>query len=345
MNERNKNSLANTINEGMRDAAHTAGTIVKAGMKTGKAISGIAAGTATGGPAGAAIAALWSARHTLFKIIVSLCLLLLFILVTLLSLPKIVWNYATGRENGEAVSLSSAYIDLERSISVAMEEAHQSTLEHVHLMIKEGGYDEELSMQALIDLGETQDYDVCEILAIYSISIRRREGSCEDMTAKLTAASGFLYPISYTEKDAERTVPKTYPIYRPISLTVVTGKTDTEYLTEQKIFYEPAGTAVAEQPMDIPVFRQVSVTLPLQENGEVIGTETVWYFEPDGMQRIEPKQETVKIIVCTIHEPSIDSFFKAFGVDPKDNYEDFNITCAEAVQYMSTALKQTIGDE
>ncbi len=66
-----------------------AANLVKAGAKGGKAIAEIASGTAAGGPWGAIIAAAWSMRHTLFKILVCVCLVVLFIIVTVVAIPGI----------------------------------------------------------------------------------------------------------------------------------------------------------------------------------------------------------------------------------------------------------------
>lgn len=54
---------------GARQAvSNGAAALVQSGIKSGKAVSEIAAGTAAGGPWGAILSAAWSLRHTLFKI-------------------------------------------------------------------------------------------------------------------------------------------------------------------------------------------------------------------------------------------------------------------------------------
>ena len=73
-------------------AANAAAATVKAGVEAGKAVSEIAAGTAAAGPWVAILSAAWSLRHTLFKILIFICLLLLFIVIAVVSLPSIVFN-------------------------------------------------------------------------------------------------------------------------------------------------------------------------------------------------------------------------------------------------------------
>ena len=70
--------------------ANSSAALVKAGVEGGKAISEIAAGTAAGGPWGAVLSAAWSLRHTLYKVLVCACLMVLIFVVLLTSLPTIV---------------------------------------------------------------------------------------------------------------------------------------------------------------------------------------------------------------------------------------------------------------
>lgn len=57
-----------TALKGAETAGNAAAASVSAGVETGKAVSNMAAGTAIGGPWGAALSAAWAMRHTLFKV-------------------------------------------------------------------------------------------------------------------------------------------------------------------------------------------------------------------------------------------------------------------------------------
>ena len=76
--------------------ANSSAALVKAGVEGGKAVSEIAAGTAAGGPWGAVLSTAWSLRHTLYKILVCICLFFLILIVLLTSLPTIVTNQVFG---------------------------------------------------------------------------------------------------------------------------------------------------------------------------------------------------------------------------------------------------------
>lgn len=84
--------------------AHSSAAFVKAGVEGGKAISEIAAGTAAGGPWGAVLSAAWSLRHTLYKLLVCTCLVLLIFIILLTSLPSIVTNQVFGLNGADMTS-------------------------------------------------------------------------------------------------------------------------------------------------------------------------------------------------------------------------------------------------
>ena len=69
--------------KGAETAGNAAAASVSAGVETGKAVSNMAAGTAMGGPLGAALSAAWAMRHTLFKVLICICLLLTFFVIDL----------------------------------------------------------------------------------------------------------------------------------------------------------------------------------------------------------------------------------------------------------------------
>lgn len=80
-----KQAAKQAAKKGAEAAANAAAATVKAGVEGGKAVAEIAAGTAAGGPWGAIISAAWAMRHTLFKILVCLCLSVVFLIVMIVS--------------------------------------------------------------------------------------------------------------------------------------------------------------------------------------------------------------------------------------------------------------------
>lgn len=100
-----------TAAKGAEATANAAAATVKASVEGGKAAAEIAAGTAAGGPWGAILSAAWAMRHTLFKILVCICLFLLFLITMIVSLPTIVSNSIFGLDGtkpAEGATLMSA---------------------------------------------------------------------------------------------------------------------------------------------------------------------------------------------------------------------------------------------
>ena len=111
--------------------ANSSAALVKAGVEGGKAISEIAAGTAAGGPWGAVLSAAWSLRHTLYKILVCICLFFLILIVLLTSLPTIVTNQVfglNGADMANPLTLSQSMTRLSGVVVGALEAAHQAAL-------------------------------------------------------------------------------------------------------------------------------------------------------------------------------------------------------------------------
>ena len=187
-------------------AANSSAALVKAGVEGGKAVSEIAAGTAAGGPWGAVLSAAWSLRHTLYKILVCICLFFLILIVLLTSLPTIVTNQVFGLNGADItnpLTLSQSMTKLSGVVADALEVAHQAALERVNALITEGGYDQELSLEALDDQAGDSSYDVAYILCAYSVSMEQLGTSQEDMARKLSSLAGKLFPVTYEVKTAE----------------------------------------------------------------------------------------------------------------------------------------------
>lgn len=145
--------------------ANAAAATVQAGMETGKAASEIAVGTAAGGPWGAVLSAAWSLRHTLFKVLVFLCLFLLFIIITVVSLPSIVFNNifhtdpTTVDPNGPT-EMTAIFDDLSATVADCIQAGYDAALAEVDEIIADGGYDYDLSMEALVNNAlVSMDYD------------------------------------------------------------------------------------------------------------------------------------------------------------------------------------------
>lgn len=194
-----KKTAEQAAKKGAEATVNAAANTVKAGVKAGKAVSEIAAGTAAGGPWGAIISAAWSMRHTLFKVLVSISLVIVFIVVLIISLPSIIFESIFGlSEDYSGSSLTAAYAQLETSVHSTVEEGYQYALDKVDGIITNGGYDYGLSKKATADQAEGRgDYDVCYVLAAYSVSMNQTGASADNMIFKMRNIIDEMFRVTY----------------------------------------------------------------------------------------------------------------------------------------------------
>ena len=343
--------------KGAEAGANAAAATVQAGVEGGKAVAEIAAGTAAGGSWGAILSAAWAMRHTLFKILVCICLFFLVIIVLIVSLPSVVTNSVFGLDGSmvdmeNPTTLLESYNDLAADISAVVEEGYDAALAKVEQIIEDGGYDYDLSMDALINYAQgSAGYDVSYILAAYSASLQQRNTAKEDMLAKLRSVADSMFPVSFVEKESEQIVPFTYATYRPVTVTVVTSKTQTgtingvpqyRYTTARRTYYEPDETITTSEPVNVAAYTPVAVSVPIYSGGRITGTRSEIYYEQGGTETLTPETEVVKYVECTIQPFDNSVIIRAFGIDPSATYDQFKITYGEAIQKMANALKMTL---
>lgn len=341
--------------KGAEATANAAAATVQAGVEGGKAVAEIAAGTAAGGPWGAILSAAWAMRHTLFKILICICLFLLIIIVLICSIPSIVLDSVFGLNGtppAEGTTLETSYSDMSDAVSAVIDAGYDQSLARVEEIILNGGYDYDLSMDALINHAQASaGYDVCYILAAYSASLQQQGTGVDDMVAKLNNISNQMFPVSYVEKEQEHLIPVTYSTYKSVTVTVVTrieaagivnGIPRYNYTTEQRTYYLPDETKESEAEITVPKYKAVTVTVPTYAGSRISGTRTATYYEPDGNETLEPTIEIIKYVECTIHPFDNTVIADAFGIDMSAEYPQFNLTYGEVIQNMANALKMTL---
>lgn len=340
---------------GAEATANAAAATVKASVEGGKAVAEIAAGTAAGGPWGAILSAAWAMRHTLFKVLVCICLFFLFLIVMIVSLPSIIANSIFGLDGTQPAAdatLMSTYTEMASAVSDVVDEGYDLSLAKVEQLIEDGGYDYDLSMDALVNYAQSSaGYDVCYILAAYSASMQQQNTSEADMLAKLEATADQMFPVTSVEKEQEVIIPVSYDTYRPVTVTVVTSQTQTgtingvpqyRYETEERTYYLPDETHSSETAVTVDAYRAVDVTLPVYSDGRITGTRSGSYYEANGTETLTPETEIIKYLECTIHPFDNTVITSAFGIDPDAAYDQFQITYGEAIQNMANALKMTL---
>ena len=352
-----KESAKQAATAGSKAVANASAAVVQAGVEGGKAAAQIAAGTAAGGPWGAILSAAWALRHTLFKILICICLFFLLIIVLIVSLPSIILNSVFGLDGTPVdmenpVTIQQSYDDMAASISTVVQNGYDLSLERVEQIIADGGYDYDLSMEALINYAQSSSgYDVSYILAAYSASLAQQNTSEADMLSKLDAVAGNMFPVTSVEKEVELTVPLTYSTYREVTVTVVTSRSQTgtingvpqyRYTTESRTYYEPDSTVTTTEPVTVPAYNAVTVSVPVYSGGSISGMQDATYYTAAGEETLAPDTEIIKYVECTIHPFDQSVILDAFGIDPNATYDQFQITYREAIQNMANALKMTL---
>ncbi len=341
--------------KGAEATANAVAATVKAGVEGGKAVAEIAAGTAAGGPWGAILSAAWALRHTLFKILVCICLALVFLIVLIVELPSILINQALGLDGNKPmanISIESVFEDVSDIISNSVDLGYNSSLTQVETLIRNGGYDYDLSMNALINYAQSSaGYDVAYIMAAYSTSVEQLNANQSDLQAKLNNVTGSMFPVTSIEKENEVTIPVTYYTYKPSTITVVTRVVQTgtingvpqyRYETAEKTYYVQDVEKTSDVSLEIDAYRTVTVTLPVYSNGNITGTRTATYYQSNGKQALTPTKKIVKYLECTIHPFDNTVISNAFGLDLSATYNQFDTTYGEIINSRAQALKMTI---
>lgn len=341
--------------KGAEATANAATATVQASVEGGKAVAEVAAGTAAGGPWGAILSAAWALRHTLYKILICICLVLVFLIVVVVNLPAIIFGKtpeSSGTNAPNTNSLMTSYTHMADSVSAVVDSGYDQSLAKVEQIINDGGYDYDLSMEALINYAQSSSgYDVSYILAAYSAAQGQQNTSESDMIAKLTAVSGSMFPVTSVEQEKEILVPVTYNTYKSVTVTVVTrityvgsvnGVAKYSYTTESRTYYLPEEAHESETAVTVDAYKAISVTVPVYANGRITGTSTSTYYEPNGTETLEPTKESVKFVECTIHPFDNTVIASAFGIDLSAQYQGFNTTYGQAIQSMANGLKMTL---
>ena len=321
-----------------------------AGAQAGSAAAEVAAGTAGGGPVGAAVAAVWASRHAIYKVLICISLITLFFLITVISLPSVFTNNAFNPENSDfpgIQNIQQIFNQLSGVVTGCVKNGYEHARGKVGSIINSGGYAYRESMDALIDNGQTSaNYDICYILAAYSVSKEQKDTSARDMEAQLNAVMDKMFPVTSEEKTREEIVPVIYPVYKKISATVATEKDPIsgtyEFSTQE--FFIPNGTKTTTEEITVDTYTEVPVEVLTLTNGNVTGSEQRVYYKKSGTQKVVPEKKVVKYVVCTIHPFDTGVILSAFGIDPDATYGQFNISCAQAIQYMASALQMTLYD-
>ena len=348
-----KQAAKQAAKKGAEATANAAAATVKAGVEGGKAVAEIAAGTAAGGPWGAIISAAWAMRHTLFKILVCLCLSVVFLIVMIVELPGIIINKALGIDGNEpTVSITEIYENLSETVSDIVQAGYDASMAEVERLISDGGYDRELSMNALINYAQSSaGYDTAYILSAYSTSVEQLSNDPEDMQKKLDGVTANMFPVTLVERENEVITPVAYYTYKPVTITVVTKTVKTgvingvpqyRYETAEATYYLQDQQLSSDTQIEVDAYAAVTLTLPVYSGSNITGTRKATYYQYTGKEMLTPEKKTVKYLECTIHPFDNTVISTAFGLDLNAYYNGLETTYGDVIHSRALALKKTL---
>lgn len=252
----------------------------------------------------------------------------------------------------EGATLETSYSELSSVVSAVIDAGYDKSLARVEEIIANGGYDYDLSMDALVNYAQSSaGYDVSYILAAYSASLQQKDTSVEDMVQKLSAVGGDMFPITYVVKEHANLVPVRYVTYKPETVTVVTaiqpagivnGVPKYNYTTEQRTYYVQDEARESEVEITVAAYKVVTITVPIYLNGSIVGVEQKTCYQENGTQTLSPTTEIIQYAACTIHPFNNRVIARAFDINLSAEYPTFKITYGTAIQNMANALKMTL---
>lgn len=132
MAENNKYNPATEVLAKSAQAAHT----IKGAVKVGKAIAGVAKGTAVGGPYGAIAAFVWENRRLIGKIIAALALIISIPILYIVMLPGLAYGDMSSTEVSDVMNNDAAIVSnletAQTAINDCINEAHEAVIDRIN---------------------------------------------------------------------------------------------------------------------------------------------------------------------------------------------------------------------
>lgn len=226
----------NGLNEAAEISAHAAGA-VRGAIKTGKAVSGAAKGTAAAGPYGAAAAALWTHRKAVAAIIAGFLVLpVLFIML----LPSLIFGGLTkagveGSPDTPILNDNAAIVEninqISQAISDLLEEGQEDVRARIDTDFTASGADQK---EIINPYESSPAYNANRFIAMYCAAKNQDYASIslKDMETLIRKAKDALYTFASTEEPRTTTVTDTTVDQKTGKVTV----TETEVTEIWKIY-------------------------------------------------------------------------------------------------------------
>lgn len=145
--------------------------MIHGAVKTGKAVAGIARGTAAGGPYGAAAAFLWENRRLVGKILAAIVFFLSLPLLIIILLPSSIFGDLDDPENGILLNDNQAILENLEAVDAQIQEIVKQAHDHILVQVKSeiDRLDEETQTEIIDPFAESV-VDSYTLLAQYNAS-------------------------------------------------------------------------------------------------------------------------------------------------------------------------------
>ncbi len=223
-----------SVSKGGESAAQTAQSAEQAKQtaEAGKQAAEVAEATAEGAAEGsvvpgvgtvvvAALRAAWALRHTIYKVFMSLLLVLLIPICSITTLPSAIWSEAFEDDGSivEAATIESVYKEYEKVLNDFLEEAYNESKEKAQNRVDSYGSHPELNELVDASGGYQLDTDACSAIAHFTVmcQVKNKEATPEYFRKCLDNYK-LLHPNAFFPRTEEVIRKLQYDTCAPISL-------------------------------------------------------------------------------------------------------------------------------
>lgn len=169
----------------------------------------------------AALRAAWALRHTIYKVLMSLLMVLLIPICSISTLPSAIWSAAFEDDGSivEAATIDSAYKEYEDTLNEFLEEAYNESKKKAQNRIDSYGSHPELNELVDASGGYQLDTDACSAIAHFTVmcQVKNKEATPEYFRQCLDNYK-LLHPNAFFPREEEVIRKLQYDSYVPISL-------------------------------------------------------------------------------------------------------------------------------
>ena len=168
----------------------------------------------------AALRAAWALRHTIYKVFMSLLMVLLIPICSISTLPSAIWSSAFEDDGSvvEAATIESVYKEYEQELNEFLEEAYNESKEKAQNRVDSYGSHPELNELVDASGGYQLDTDACSAIAHFTVMCRvKNKEATPEYFRKCLDNYKLLHPNAFFPREEEVVRKLQYDTYIPIS--------------------------------------------------------------------------------------------------------------------------------